>query len=133
LRFAHNCLRSLLRFIRFNAQQAPRPAWCQPHGCGAGHNALGHGVPKAFEDQSHGRIVTRAKAYYLPVVVFLDTVLEARRDPFRVTAISHLELCTKSMPGGCVVNLDPHFGDFEAVIWFWHDYPPIASGHFGRA
>jgi hypothetical protein len=56
----------------------------------------------AFEDQSHGRIVTRAKAYYLSVVVFLDTVLEAPRDPFRATSIRHLELCTKSMPGGCV-------------------------------
>ena len=56
----------------------------------------------AFEDQSHGRIVTRAKAYYLSVVVFLDTVLEALRDLFRATEILHLELCTKSMPGGCV-------------------------------
>src|SRR6516225_3575112 len=55
-----------------------------------------------FEDQGHGRIITRAKAYCLTVVVFPDTVLEALRDPFRATAILHLQLCTKSMPGGCV-------------------------------
>jgi hypothetical protein len=84
--------------------------------------------------QSRPRIVTRAKAYYLSVVVFLDTVLEALRDPSQATAIRHLELCTKSMPASCEwINLEPHFSDFEAVIRFWHGYSPIASSHFGRA
>jgi hypothetical protein len=55
------------------------------------------GSRRALEDQSHGRIVTRAKVYYLTVVVFLGKVLEALRDPFRATAFLHLELCTKSM------------------------------------
>ena len=51
---------------------------------------------------NYGGIVMRAKAYYLTVAVFLGKVLEALRDLFRATATLHLELCMKSMPGGCV-------------------------------
>src|SRR5262245_42296230 len=67
---------------------------------------------RSLEDHSHGSIAMRATAYYLTVVVFLDTALEALRDPFRATVIFHLGLCKKSMPGGCVDQSEAPFQRF---------------------
>ena len=75
----------------------------------------------AFEDQSHGRIVTRAKAYYLFIFIylslyFLTQFLKLYAICFEQQRFSILSYARNPCPEAVWINLESHSSNFEAGL-----------------
>jgi hypothetical protein len=56
---------------------------------------------------------------------FLTHFLKLYAIRFEQQRFTILSYARNPCPEAVWINPDPHFSDFEVVIWFWHGYPPI--------
>jgi hypothetical protein len=88
----------------------------------------------AMSASNHGRasLPGQRPTIYLSLY-FLTQLLKLYAIRLKQQRFAILSYARNPCPEAVWINLEPHFSDFEAVIRFWHGYPPIASSHFGRA